>query len=67
MHFLVTKILYFIKAGIKIRRGLKEKHKESDSEEKLPEITHLVFVIHGIAQKLYENSVIKNCEEYSID
>ncbi|RNA34157.1 Phospholipase [Brachionus plicatilis] len=53
----------FTKTGVKIRRGQKEKHKESDSEEKLPEITHLVFVVHGIAQKLYENSVIKNCED----
>ncbi|CAF0849369.1 unnamed protein product [Brachionus calyciflorus] len=50
-------------SGVKIRRGVKEKHRESDHDEKPQEITHLIFVIHGIAQKLYENSVIKNCED----
>jgi hypothetical protein len=51
--------------GTKIRRGFREKGKDPDVEEKKPkEITHVVFVIHGIAQKLYENSIIKNADEY---
>ncbi len=42
---------------------MKQKSKENESDDKNIEITHLVFVVHGIAQKLYENSVVKNCEE----
>lgn len=65
MNYFITRISNFKNkyAGVKIRRGLKEKHKESDLEDKPHGITHLIFVIHGIAQKLYENSVIKNCED----
>jgi hypothetical protein len=56
-----------------VRRGFKDKEKDKDkikepeSEEKPIEITHVVFVIHGIAQKLYENSIIKNAEELATD
>jgi phospholipase DDHD1 len=56
-------LLFLIQAGVKIKRGYKEKSKEAELEEKPKEIGHLVFVVHGIAQKLYENSIVKNCEE----
>jgi phospholipase DDHD1 len=49
--------------GKRICRGFREKHKDNNMDEKPSEITHLVFVVHGIAQKLYENSIVKNCEE----
>lgn len=51
-------------SGTKIKRGYVDK-KESgtDMDDKPREITHLVFVVHGIAQKLYENSIVKSCEE----
>jgi hypothetical protein len=35
----------------------------ADADDKIEEINHVVFVIHGIAQKLYEKSIIKSCEE----
>lgn len=56
-------------SGMKIKRGLKVKTPKSsendsaDNEEKEQEITHLVFVIHGIAQKMYENGIVKNCDD----
>jgi len=51
--------------GMKIKRGFRHpKVKEtSEQEEKYQEVTHLVFVVHGIAQKMYENGIVKNCEE----
>jgi len=42
--------------GIRLKRGWKDNSKE-ESSKKPKEITHLIFVVHGIAQKLYENSV----------
>ncbi len=50
---------------MKIKRGFRHpKVKEtSEQEEKYQEVTHLVFVVHGIAQKMYENGIVKNCEE----
>ena len=62
--FVVLQSLNSIQAGTKLSRGFKEKDKGKEEPiEKPKEITHLLFVIHGIAQKLWENSVIKNAEE----
>ena len=61
--------------GVKIKRGLKLKSSLTKSENDLldvnsgeafnreQEITHLIFVVHGIAQRMYEGSVIKNAED----
>lgn len=49
---------------MRIKRGMKQKYRDTEpAEEKEQEITHLVFVVHGIAQKMYENGIVKNCEE----
>lgn len=65
--------LGLLQAGSKIKRGFrpkekesskeKDKEKESKSEEKPGDVTHLVFVIHGIAQKLFTNNIVKKCDE----
>lgn len=49
--------------GVRIKRGLKNKVKDTEPEEKPQDVTHLVFVVHGIAQKMYENGIVKNCKD----
>jgi hypothetical protein len=50
--------------GNRIKRGWKSVKLKEDGDGKFKQITHLVFVVHGIAQKLYEHSIIKACDEY---
>lgn len=53
-----------LSSGTKIKRGYVDKKENgTDMDDKPREITHLVFVVHGIAQKLYENSIVKSCED----
>lgn len=54
------------KSGIRVVRGwktVKQKDSNAEGDGKFTEVTHLVFVVHGIAQKLYENSIVKCCDE----
>jgi phospholipase DDHD1 len=47
--------------GLRINRGYKT---SAETDDNSGDITHLIFVVHGIAQKLYEKSIIKNRDEY---
>lgn len=47
--------------GKRIKRGWKcskSKEIQNDGDGQFKEITHLIFVVHGIAQKLYENFLV---------
>ena len=46
--------------GIRLRRGYCHEAKMTD---KPPDITYLVFVIHGIGQRMYAGSILKTCSE----
>lgn len=48
------------KAGQKLQRGYRY---EAVMDDKPPDITHLVFVVHGIGQKMETGSIIKSCRE----
>ncbi|KAH8854476.1 Phospholipase DDHD1 [Schistosoma japonicum] len=48
------------KVGIRLFRGFSE---EAQKEDKIPDITHLCFVIHGIGQKMGINLILNNCNE----
>uniref|UniRef100_A0A8C9WRE3 DDHD domain containing 1 n=1 Tax=Scleropages formosus TaxID=113540 RepID=A0A8C9WRE3_SCLFO len=56
----VTQKLGFSKAsssGTRLHRGYVE---EASPEDKLPQATHIVFVVHGIGQKMDQGRIIKN-------
>ncbi|XP_064621214.1 phospholipase DDHD1-like isoform X2 [Lineus longissimus] len=46
--------------GSKLHRGY---YAEAKPDDKPPDITHLVFVIHGIGQKMETGSIIKSCAD----
>ncbi|KAK4472836.1 hypothetical protein MN116_004051 [Schistosoma mekongi] len=48
------------KVGTRLCRGFSE---EAQKEDKIPDITHLCFVIHGIGQKMGINLILNNCNE----
>ncbi|KAK3093034.1 hypothetical protein FSP39_010311 [Pinctada imbricata] len=52
--------LGFQKDGVKLRRGYKY---EAIMEDKPQDISHLVFVIHGIGQKMETGNIIRRCTE----
>lgn len=55
----MSKIKHQIKLN-RIRRCIRQV--EDDKEEiKFKEVTHLVFVVHGMAQKLQKNKIIECC------
>ncbi|XP_070577524.1 phospholipase DDHD1-like isoform X2 [Ptychodera flava] len=47
-------------SGTKLTRGY---CLEASLEDKPPPITHLVFVVHGIGQKMDSSSIIKSCSD----
>lgn len=47
--------------GTRLRRGYVH---EAAIDDKPEDITHLVFVIHGIGQKMNQGNIIKRCAEY---
>ncbi|KAF2365050.1 DDHD domain [Trinorchestia longiramus] len=53
----VGKKLGFQKTGYKVHRGYSC---DACASDKLPDITHLVFVIHGIGQKMDTGRIIRN-------
>ncbi|KAL4656257.1 phospholipase DDHD1-like [Arapaima gigas] len=56
----VTQKLGFSKAsssGTRLHRGYVE---EASLEDQLPQATHIVFVVHGIGQKMDQGRIIKN-------
>ena len=64
MHSKLSKLKHKIKIN-RIRRCIK--HAEDVPDEnyqnmKLKEVTHLVFVVHGVAQKLQKNKIIECCD-----
>ena len=56
-HFMV---LFFYTAGTRLLRGYRY---EAVMDDKPPDITHLLFVVHGIGQKMETGSIIKSCRE----
>ena len=38
-------------------------HTDAIPEDKPPEISHLVFVVHGIGQLLHLSNIVKSCSE----
>ncbi|XP_068231077.1 phospholipase DDHD1-like [Palaemon carinicauda] len=54
----VGKKLGFQKTGYKLHRGYSI---DANASDKPPDINHIVFVIHGIGQKMERGRIIKNC------
>ncbi|XP_045109954.1 phospholipase DDHD1-like isoform X2 [Portunus trituberculatus] len=54
----VGKKLGFQRTGYKLHRGYSI---DATSSDKPPDINHIVFVIHGIGQKMERGRIIKNC------
>ncbi|KAK7086335.1 Phospholipase ddhd1 [Halocaridina rubra] len=54
----VGKKLGFQKTGYKLHRGYSI---DATASDKPPDINHIVFVIHGIGQKMERGRIIKNC------
>ena len=50
----------FSAAGTRLHRGFQS---EATMDDKPPDITHLVFVIHGIGQKMETGKIIRCCSE----
>ncbi|XP_063426380.1 phospholipase DDHD1-like [Mytilus trossulus] len=48
------------RAGSRLQRGYRY---EAVMDDKPPDITHLVFVVHGIGQKMDTGSIVKSCIE----
>ena len=53
-------MFYFISAGSRLHRGYCY---EAVMDDKPVDITHLVFVIHGIGQKMDTGAIVKSCSE----
>lgn len=51
---------FVIAAGYKLIRSYKT---EADEKDKLNDITHLVFLIHGIGHKIDNKKIIKNTSQ----
>lgn len=56
----VSQSLGFQKTGTKLSRGYCD---EAKMDDKPPDITHLVFVVHGIGQKMDTGNIIRRCNE----
>lgn len=54
----VSERLGFQKSGYKLQRGY---YVDATLEDRQPDITHLVFVVHGIGQKMDIEKIIRNC------
>ncbi|CAH8438518.1 unnamed protein product [Schistosoma turkestanicum] len=48
------------KVGTRLCRGFNDLARK---EDKIPDISHLCFVIHGIGQKMATNPIVNNCNE----
>ena len=46
--------------GYRLQRGYKD---DAKMDDKPPDISHLVFVVHGIGQKMETGSIIRSCRE----
>lgn len=60
LMLLVIKI-FFLTAGTRLLRGYKY---EAVMDDKPADISHLVFVIHGIGQKMETGNIVKRSKEY---
>ncbi|XP_048258899.1 phospholipase DDHD1-like [Haliotis rufescens] len=56
----VTKSLGWQKSGSQLHRGYRY---EAMMEDKPPDIAHLVFVVHGIGQKMETGAIVKCCKD----
>ena len=54
----ITTVVSLSSAGYKLHRGYSI---DATSSDKPPDINHIVFVIHGIGQKMERGRIIKNC------
>ena len=52
--------IYFIASGAaaQIHRGY---HTVADPADKPPDISHLIFVVHGIGQLMHMSNIVKSC------
>ena len=52
--------VYFIASGAaaQIHRGY---HTVADPADKPPDISHLIFVVHGIGQLMHMSNIVKSC------
>ncbi|CAH8492274.1 unnamed protein product [Heterobilharzia americana] len=51
------------KVGTRLFRGFNEL---AQVEDRVPDISHLCFVIHGIGQKMGRNPILRNCNELRV-
>lgn len=51
----------FLAAGYKLIRSYKT---DANEKDKLNDITHLVFLVHGIGHKIDNKKIIKNTSQY---
>ena len=58
--YLKSWLCLFSAAGTRLHRGFQS---EATMDDKPPDITHLVFVIHGIGQKMETGKIIRCCSE----
>ena len=49
-----------VSGGTRLQRGYCD---EAKMDDKPADISHLVFVVHGIGQKMEQGSIIKSCAE----
>lgn len=54
-------LFYSLTAGTRLLRGYKY---EAVMDDKPADISHLVFVIHGIGQKMETGNIVKRAKEY---
>ena len=47
-------------AASQLHRGY---HSDASPDDKPPDISHLVFVVHGIGQLLHMSNIVKSCAE----
>lgn len=56
-NFYINECFKITATGYRLRRGYKN---AASLSEKPPDITHVVFVIHGIGQKIDRERIIRN-------
>jgi hypothetical protein len=64
MHLTILKLRKKLNQINRIYRGFKENNNNEQSNKNPQEITHLIFVVHGIAQKLDRKKIFKCCDQY---
>lgn len=53
--------MHFVLVGIRLYRGFNE---EAFASDKLCDVTHLCFLIHGVGQSLGLFPIVRSCDTY---